>query len=835
MQLKTRLTDGVYITGLFLIILSLAYFYYCTLHAIRNEFGFFFHYGIMVFYLLILFFDQRLKKGRDGLSPLFLLLILFFISCWSINKEMHVFQTPTPWFVVLQVVICVNYIAFSIWESIPKWLQHISLFITGIAFITFSYLSLYLFPLYLISAMASILLGFSLHTFVPLLFAVFTIKLIRRITSRGSSLRAAWWSGTGVSVIIIITFIVQWSLSVTKINNAHQAAEMSNNKRYPSWMDVAQQAPLGWMAQKVLKSGLVYSVPYRDNDNWFWQDPSVRFDEPKKHDPLIMMASFIGGIPELTSEEQIKVLETMYDSRHQAQERLWRGDDLVTTSVNTNVHIWPRLHLAYTEKQLVVTNNQLSESWNRREEEAIYTFHLPEGAVVTSLSLWIHNKEEKGILTTKQKADTAYKTIVGLEKRDPSVVHWQEGNTVSVRVFPIAGGESRTFKIGVTAPLQLHQQQLVYENIYFDGPNATHTRESSQIAFDNPAKALRMPERFEQNKEGAYTYKGRYQPHWQITCTDEGLANNSFSFDSTTYTLQPYQPQRENGAINNVYLDINKAWTQEECEEVYALTKDKPVMVYWNKKMQTLTATNKAELFKLLRKQQFSLFPLFYITDPATALLITKNTGTSPSIDNLDNSDFKNQLQEYLTLQTKIRLFNLGEQLSPYLKALKEFRVFRYEQGNKSLLHELWVKNLFAVDTENDQRVVLEEAGMTITATPGTSTNTAPDHLLRLFSYNHILQKMGKGLLAGKAAEDALIATAAKAYVVTPISSLVVLETVQDYKRFNISDSENSLKNASLKSKGAVPEPHEWVLIILAVLTLLYVKFRPLFVKTRLS
>jgi hypothetical protein len=56
---------------------------------------------------------------------------------------------------------------------------------------------------------------------------------------------------------------------------------------------------------------------------------------------------------------------------------------------------------------------------------------------------------------------------------------------------------------------------------------------------------------------------------------------------------------------------------------------------------------------------------------------------------------------------------------------------------------------------------------------------------------------------------------------------MVVLETQDDYKRFNIKDSRNSLKNASLKSKGAVPEPHEWALIIIACFVLLYVKFHP--------
>jgi hypothetical protein len=60
---------------------------------------------------------------------------------------------------------------------------------------------------------------------------------------------------------------------------------------------------------------------------------------------------------------------------------------------------------------------------------------------------------------------------------------------------------------------------------------------------------------------------------------------------------------------------------------------------------------------------------------------------------------------------------------------------------------------------------------------------------------------------------DALLSFATEANIVTPVSRLIVLETRQDYERFDIDESKDGLKNASLKSKGAVPEPHEWIMI----------------------
>jgi hypothetical protein len=59
------------------------------------------------------------------------------------------------------------------------------------------------------------------------------------------------------------------------------------------------------------------------------------------------------------------------------------------------------------------------------------------------------------------------------------------------------------------------------------------------------------------------------------------------------------------------------------------------------------------------------------------------------------------------------------------------------------------------------------------------------------------------------------------AFIVSPLSSLIVLETDSDYNAMGIEQNNGSLLNATKKGKGAVPEPHEWVLIIFGTLALL--------------
>ena len=108
--------------------------------------------------------------------------------------------------------------------------------------------------------------------------------------------------------------------------------------------------------------------------------------------------------------------------------------------------------------------------------------------------------------------------------------------------------------------------------------------------------------------------------------------------------------------------------------------------------------------------------------------------------------------------------------------------------------------------------------------------------MLRLFTYNHMMQQIGSYYFNDNFINHDLLAEAQKAYVISPVSSLIVLETQQDYDRFNIKDSKNaSLRNASMHGSGSVPEPHEWFLIIMVATVAVYLYFRPnMIAKTRI-
>lgn len=820
--IKRRFSDKGYRIGIVCILLSLLF--YCLSALVHTKAGdtftlFIFNFTLTGFYFVYRLGIRKQTPVEARIHHVLLFLILFFISAWSLNTEITVFEKSTPWFTGLLLLVCANYMAFAYVQAFPLWAKHLVSFLNGVALVTFLYMSLYLLPLFAAGLVIFFLLGISLHVFVPLLFFIYTIALQNRMGRRNNQYWISFAGGIVTVLGIIIIYLLQWVSVSKQISQAWQAGK-TNKTGLPAWAVVAQHLPSHPVAGTILKSGFVYSTPGVGMDNFFWRVPVRNLGEDRRHDPLVMIALFFSGTTEIDETARIKILETGFGMHQETEERLWSGDHLHTDAVNTEVKLWPRCNLAYTEKTLTVSNDNVRHAWGN-QEEAIYTFFMPEGAVVTSLSLWVQGKEEKGILTTKTLADSAYKAIVGVEKRDPSVVHWQEGNTVSVRVFPVIAGEQRKFKLGITSPLERINGKLRYENIYFKGPAFDKAGETIQIDFEQPVNDFDLPAAFVSKTTQSYHSKRKYDPAWGLQINDPGLSGCSFSFEGNEYSLSPYHKKLSPADFTNIYLDINQSWTREEYDAITGQAKDKNVFVYDNGIVK-VQDTVRDELWEKLHRRHFSLFPLYEVCSTEQSLLVTKYAPGRLRLADLDETEFMKKTRQFLSHSGPVNVFNLGDDLSFYLRSLKEFRVFRYESGDAGLLVHRLQKAQFPEDIENDNRVVIHCTEMVIEKIPRAKEVSGPDHVMRLFAYNHIMQRLGAGLLLDRPVEDSLVQEAQAAYVVSPVSSLVVLETRADYDRFGIKDTGSSLENASLHSKGAVPEPHEWVLIGLVIAVVIF-------------
>ncbi|MDB5141690.1 MAG: XrtN system protein [Mucilaginibacter sp.] len=826
-NLKAILFDDQLIkTGLLFILVSAALFSlaeFCYADPTESAtFGFFCgNYTFSVIYFIMVLFKKPKKLNYWAL-----LFVLWFISAYALNRCMIVFDSSVPWLCVVICTASIAVVASLFMEHLDKISRHVVMFFLGMAFLLFVYYSIYLTSIYIFGIVGVLAIGVSLHAFVPLALAVTTFIIIKRSIAQNKGLKIALIAGILVPIIACSIFVFQWSSINKQVNLAINHNTLSEGK-LPSWVVISQNVPKSAIAERFVKANLVYKTANLQ-ENWLWGDlKSASFDEPLKHDPFVVIASLFCSPTNLSEKERIKILEAMYDSRHKAQERLWNGDKLKTAAVITNIKLFPEYRMAYTEKTLFIKN--IGPEMIRNSQEAIYTFHLPEGSVVSSLSLWIDGKEQKSRLTTTAKADSAYKTVVGVESRDPSVIHWQEGNTISVRIFPCTAMENRQFRIGVTSPLVKQGGQLVYESIYFDGPPADKTTESVQVAFSKKPASFNLPG-FEEQSEGVYTADRNYQADEQIAFNAPPLAEAGFTFAGSGYNLKEYKPRYSPFDPGKIYLDLNQSWTIDDLNDLWPAIKTKKVF-YYDGELHQLTAENKADVYTRMSKLNFSLFPVNEIKDPERSLLITKSPQTSPNLSDLDESEFQQRLTPYLAQAKPIRLFNIGTKLSPYLKALKEMRVFIYDNGELRYLEANLVQHRFLQSQEDAQHVVLDQAGLSIEQTADTVKSSAPDHLLRLFAYNDIMKKVGPHYFDKTYVQPDIIKEAEQAYIASPVSSLIVLETQADYERFGIDENKNSLKNASMKSSGAVPEPREWLLIIIALVVINLLVYRNKYVK----
>lgn len=762
----------------------------------------------------------RIWRFRDRHNNI-ALLQLANLSAYALNQSLPLFAESTTW---LTYYLIWYHAILWLWcfreSDQPDSFNYTAVLTVGTGIVFHLYQTLYLIPIYPFSAFLFWFFGIPLVAFVPLWHLFMAIGIGRQYIRSDRSYASVLAAGALVPLVLIGVYSWQWR----EINKGLEEAVGEQNRPLhegllPVWVDLAQDMPDGPIAVRTLKGEWSYQIINKLHYNSLF---SGRINETIRHDPLVAIASFLNEPLEITENDRIHLLNSVHNQRHFSEPKLWRGDRIITDSVTTEVQLFPEYRMAYTEKTIVIRQPSHQERW-RGDQEALFTFHLPEGAVTSSASLWIEGHESPALLTTKSKADSAYTAIVGREQRDPLLVHWREGNRVTARIFPVPNGGSRKFKIGFTSPLQVVDDRLQYPNIDFEGPDWRNAHEEVTIVASGEVGKVSAPLRLREDGN-TWHYEGQYRSDWAFSFNAPDFSDEIFSFNDRGIQLMPLRRDTRSFQPTAIYLDINEAWSKREFRRLWPTIADREVYVYTNR-LERMTEGNRKRLFRQLRQRRYSLFPFFRIEAPEEALVISRYSGNTPVLSDLGESRFASELNNYLAqTDTRISFFNLDEQLSPYLRTLRDLGLFRYQSGTLEDLRQQLDTGQFLDGLPEGGTMVNYDAGYQLReVAPSTQPSKAPDHLLRLYSYQKILQQTKDNFYDQKILEDSLITLAEEAYITTPISSLIVLETQEDYDRFDIKKSKNSLGNASIKSAGSVPEPHEWLLIGLGLAFMLWV------------
>ncbi len=96
------------------------------------------------------------------------------------------------------------------------------------------------------------------------------------------------------------------------------------------------------------------------------------------------------------------------------------------------------------------------------EIEGLYRFRLLPGQVVTALQLDLHGKFRDGTIEERWKAANAYNTIVG-KRVDPALLQYEAENRYRLNVYPIPARSSRRITMTIQELLKEKNGSLIYE------------------------------------------------------------------------------------------------------------------------------------------------------------------------------------------------------------------------------------------------------------------------------------------------------------------------------------------------------------------------------------
>ncbi len=766
-------------------------------------------YGVIVCF-------KFLRNNEEYRHLIPFLFLNWFIGCFCTNVLINIFENFPVWVYLITFLFCFS--NFFIYTKMRfRFVSSFAYFINGFSFLLVVYYALYLIPIAPISVIGILALGMGFYGLVPMIVLIWHSIMLINDSAQSRNNRLAFVSGFFTVIFGLLFFVVNLNAESKKWSQHSATKSFESNEDLPTYITISQNLEPNFFNEILLKEELVYV----GNDDFFVfrgfdAFGSKQYNDRKTHDPFINIAYMFCEDLDISIDDRISILKSNFDKRLETEEQLWSGKDLVTRNIKEDIKVYPNERLAYTEVTMDIACEK--QSWGQKE--AIYSFQLPEGAVATSLSLWVNGVERKGVLTTKELAQKAYKQIVGVEARDPSLMQWKEGNRVVVRVFPISKDLPRTFKCGFTTPLKKEGDALKYQSLNIKGPNISQAETLSRIQIVGDQS-------FKSSKN--FDFKNKYHINestgldsWEATFPlTKKAAPIAFEWKDKVYEIKDIERETIAFTPTDIVLDLNKNWSNDEVFDVVNNSTKKYYVYVDNHKTEINLGNYKAILpqFKTL---QYSLLPLYLLEK--NSLVITKCNTTSANFEELNDSSYLQKIKSG-TKKNQLKVINISDEINPFWQTIKEQKYVDYYSTNREICLKLLRENKFVAFESAENTVNIEPAGIAIQEHPKDSatTNSGSNHIFRMYAFGKVLNEQ----VAMQQDEDSLLVNdyvflAKEANIVTPVSSLIVLETDADYQNNGIEKNINTLGNASISNDGAVPEPHEWLMIILGLTALFF-------------
>jgi tetratricopeptide (TPR) repeat protein len=139
-------------------------------------------------------------------------------------------------------------------------------------------------------------------------------------------------------------------------------------------------------------------------------------------------------------------------TQSKAQQRLFDQAVLLKTC---NISIEANPFIATTVVEMEFYNDK------SQEVEGLHTFQLNRGQVITDFQLELNGRYREGSIEERWKARQAYSSIVG-KRIDPAILQMNGQNNYSLNIYPIAAKSSRKIKITITQMMVEENLKLSY-------------------------------------------------------------------------------------------------------------------------------------------------------------------------------------------------------------------------------------------------------------------------------------------------------------------------------------------------------------------------------------
>ncbi|HMP15538.1 MAG TPA: VIT domain-containing protein, partial [Gemmatales bacterium] len=147
-----------------------------------------------------------------------------------------------------------------------------------------------------------------------------------------------------------------------------------------------------------------------------------------------------------------------------------------------------RVKVLLEDQVAITTVRQTFRNQASQPLEAIYTFHIPRGAVVKDFSMMIHGKKVKGELVESDKAKAIYNEIVR-RTMDPGLLEYTGTDLLQMSVFPVPARGEQEVEISFTSLAR--QQDGMVEFLYPLRAQSNTIRIPGEFQFEMELKSSR--------------------------------------------------------------------------------------------------------------------------------------------------------------------------------------------------------------------------------------------------------------------------------------------------------------------------------------------------------